>query len=303
MSEPPTLEYGGRRYRRQGGSWLEGQLRVPQALAQRLDSIAKRDAEFWGTCEAQDAADAPRKQDTRIRKLIVALFSGDVPRELQRLVEPKPVKGQSSRQTSRQRQFGLTCEFKRDGRLVIGLDLAQAWRQTEKAWCARASETVNLPFDLRLTIAVEVVESLWGQWDRRRPSHAVEARHLDRDWRSFDSAHPVFVSTDAIHQGIRRRLDEARCTFVVPFFDQRGSVNVDLPWLESDAGESVRFEYVDYGVYEKTIRLSDNQYVSRPFKIGLACRLRQGRRPQRATEYEYDTPMASAGLPSLGKRR
>jgi len=143
------------------------------------------------------------------------------------------------------------------------------------------------------------VENLWlASFSRRQVAASAETQPVD-DGGALDSVAPEFPPMENVHEGIRRVLEGASCCFVIPLYSEDG-LNQALPWraIEGRWG----FSTTEYGVYDRPVRQPD-RWVSRPFEVSLKAVLQPPREPERGPEREFDTPLPSAGLPSLGKRR
>ena len=308
LPERLTLEHGGQRYQRQSGAWLDRGLIVARELSLQLDAKAKADPDFWEKCTDQDFDDDPKnrgKWREHLSKEESAELFPSATWDSQHSVpaSPQPVPGyQSSSPRRRKRDSDhLKCDFKGDREVMLRCDIDGGWRPTQRAWYFNASAPIQLRWDHVLRATATIREDTSGQWNRRN-SDVGTWREPSDETANLDGTPPQFSHLDNIRGPIGYVLEGASCTFVLQLFDNARELNKDLPWNYD--GKRWNFRFVDYGVYEIPIRshgLSVSQ--SRAFKMDLHCVLRPPPRAKLQPEYEYDTPMPSAGLPSLGKRR
>lgn len=293
-SSRPAFQYGGKSYLRHGGRWIDAatRLRVSENLANKLDFQAQRDLALWGQCKRQDSLDeAPEG-----RRVLTA--------------GPDQIRwgrsGASRRRSlSRKgphrsnRRNDLDFEFS-SGDLRVKCDLATQWRRTDRDWCVRTSGVVELPGGHSLRVTLALTEDTFGPWQRR-----YLACHTEPDAAADvadEPVHPEFEPTEGNHGWIRFSLAEAKCCVSIALLDASLELNPDLPWRVKDGPR--RFRWAEHGLYARPARLmAGSAWVARPFQLEITAALSTPPHAQPAAQYEHDTPMPSAGLPSLGKRR
>ncbi len=289
----PTLELHGQTYSRQNGAWVGSttHLAASVAVSIELDRLAKRDSEFWDRCREQDHRDDPRRKGVRIRSIFKQPDT----------VELTPVP--SSQTPKRRRQVthhGLDYRFTYQRKLVLTCDIEAGWRETATGWRFAASNKVELPAGWVLHCSVTIAEDTYN-WERRVTSDpdAVKAALITTD---LVSPCPDFVKWEGADGVSTCCLDENECVFLVPLLDEDVDLNSELRWTRSGGVWAVCF--ADFVVYDRPRRVPDSGHcTSRPFRLKLDGTLHPPRPEAAKPTYVRDTPMPSAGLPSLGKRR
>ena len=279
---------------------------MPISLGRQLDAQAQLDSELWELCQQQDFDDNPRSRGVRIRPgsplsdALLDEFGGPEARQVSR----RPSLGHQSSGSRRARRHTtfVNDSWASDGVLTLTSDIEQGWRETKTTWCFRESTRVELPAEYSLRVTVEILEDRWGQWRRQCAPHALDTRQNPEGIESIDSLYPSFSPSEKQHGEVRIQLDGPTCIVTVSVLDKNRELNNQLPWQRVDA--HWQFRWCDGGHYERPVRPQPEQVcTSRPFQFQLTAVLHDPPRPARDVEYEYDTPFASAGLPSLGKRR
>jgi hypothetical protein len=266
--ERPVLEFDGRRYQRQGGKWLDGYLTVPLTMSQKLDARAKEDPEFLDRCRQQDFDDDPRKRGIRLSAELAAELGFDDPPTH----SANPIPGYQSTGTGSgpRHHYGLQSVFKKDGSLVMTCDIEKGWRETERSWCFRASDTSPLQAEGEIRATVAIIEDTVGPF-RRRYTSVSDALEAPESCPTLDSVAPRFVTAEKPSGAITLVLNEYRCTLTIRLFDSPGTLNGQLPW-----NDSVRstFAWAESAFYEQSVRLPEEHAgVSRPFRVSLDARL------------------------------
>jgi hypothetical protein len=269
--ERPVLEFEGRLYRRHRERWLDGHLSVPLTLLQKLDSKAKEDPAFWDHCQQQDLDDDPRTRGGVLLppELAAELGLGGPPDPDQ---QPEPILGYQSAGTVRgpHRKYGLQSEFKRDGRLVLTCDIQKGWRETERSWCFRASDTSPLPAEFEIRVTVAITEDTIGPV-RRRYAKLCDSIEPPEAFGNIDSVAPRFSRTERVARAITFALDENRCTVTIGPLGSNGVWNDQLPWSDRSR---LKFEWAEAGLYERPVHLSGEQAgLARPFRVSLDARI------------------------------
>lgn len=295
VSDRLTLELQGRRYQRQRQAWIDvdNHMVASVGVSIELDRLARQDPVFWGECLTQDAKENPRNKGKIVRIVVT-------PGDPNRAVMP----AQSSSAKKRHRivsRHGIDCHFSNRRNLVVKCDIEAGWRETLTSWRFGASDFVELADSWSLRSSVTIVEDTSVHWWRRNDAEPESVRSA-RVATDLNSMCPCFRAHNIENKFSRRTLDGSFCTFTVALLDDEMELNPALPW--SEQGRIWQFVLAESGMYESPIRLSDSEAcTSRPFRIELRGTLRPPRSPEAKAIYEYDTPMPSAGLPSLGKRR
>jgi len=271
-------------------------MRVPVSVARELDAIAKSNSNLWDDCLLQDFNDNPKSRGRAflLRREVEALGFRTTPSHT------APVPGHQSSPPSQPRQQNhLEWQFKGNS-VAMSVDLEGGWRATAQAWCFRSSADIGLQGDHRLHVTVTVLEDVRGQWYRRISTDCADAREAD-DSLEVDAIYPQFARTSKKYgASLRCMLENAAVTFEIALLDSSRELNLELPWVND--GRHWTFRWAEYGIYERVIR-RDSRCTSRPFKIEIGATLHEPPPSCVPTQYEYDTPFPSAGLPSLGKRR
>lgn len=300
MSDRPSVEFDGFRYQRDKGTWvrLDTRLQVPLSLKRQLDDRAQLDAALWERCEQQDFDDKPRNQGSRIGadSPLHDFFQTDSPAP----TSPRPQPGYQSRHTAPRRTGGVDWRWSGNGRVVtLTSDIESGWRETDSAWCLRESAQVILPNDYSLRVTVEIMEDRSGRW-RRRMGSVLNVREVHGE--PIDCVHPTFESARAEQLNIALLLDRGVCEVGVTLLDERRELNRQLPWHRKD--NHCTFRWFGGVHYECPLReVSAQHSISRPFQVQLSAVLHEPPAAPIEPVYERDTPFASAGLPTLGKKR
>jgi len=279
LPERPTLEYDGKRYRRQAGKWLDGYMAVHLTLSQRLDAKAKEDPTFWDGCQEQDREDDPKNRNV-VYLEDFTLFSEPIAEDFPSKAV-QPVAGYQSSGLGRgpRHRFGLTSQFKKDRALELKCDIEQGWRQTDRTWCFRASDTIPLPGERELRITVAIIEDTRGQSRRQTTADISVSVEASESYSSIESVPPKFLSVERTSRAIRCVLDEHRCMVLIELFDGQGNMNNSLPW-EPDS-DSSRLSWSEYVFYERPFNLrGTSSCVSRPFRVDLDARIHDRAMPR-----------------------
>lgn len=293
-SARPVLTHEGQTYERRGGGWVVQHLRAPAAVSHRLDVLARQDLELWSRCLAQDAHDsAGGRLLPAVPELRDLLLRGA---GLEPVGHVSPGR-QSGKVSQRRKGEALSWQVRGDD-LVFSCDLQTGWRQTKTAW--RFGESIDLPLnaDADLRCVVGIYENTWVRAFQRRYTTA-SGEWLGGDEHSLEMVGPHFGVHD-LGRGIRLTGWPGGCDLLVPVFRGR-ELNPDLSW--QCTGSRLQTSVVDY-LHETPVLVSASSAVSRPFRFGFRATVVITKRTGLAqTVREFDTPLPSAGLPSLGKRR
>ena len=96
-------------------------------------------------------------------------------------------------------------------------------------------------------------------------------------------------------------LSGTKASLTVDVLTSAAELNESLPWAQPD--RHWQFEFSETGFSERLVKHpSQDVCVSRVFAVRFWVVLHEPPREPLPSEYEYDTPFPSAGLPSLGKR-
>lgn len=300
MGDRVALTLEGRRYVRQNSVWVceATNLKAASNVATQLDALA-RSTGIWEGRLAQDAADAPRGR----RRHGISFREEEDGTWVRVAPVPAPPR-QPTRRRRGDHPAEMSATFNKNGHgLVLSCDFERGWRETAK-WLFCASDSVTLPGDnRRLRLTVTLLEDVrspgavrrWFDCGSQLFGTAVELAALS-------SRTPAFADSERQVGSIRYILKGASCNFVVPLLDEENKLNCELPWFNERGCK--RFSLREYGIYEQPVGVHGHQMcVARPFQLELDGALLPAPRSEVPDEFEYDTPMPSAGLPGLSKRR
>jgi hypothetical protein len=291
MAERPALEFEGKLYVRRSGTWVEAktQMSVPKKLASVLDSRARADAALSDHCRRQDVDDAPAG-----RRSFTLNYDG----EMTEHAVPLPDRTRSV--TPKRARPGpdlLSVGFDREGQASVSCDIEPCWRRTEAAWRVGESTKVLLEGGYTLRFRVDVFEIQWSVWQRGYSGDWSSFRDRLAD---FDALIPQFSGVERQRSEATLRLHGRQCEWLLPLFT-RGKLNPGLPWRRRLG--SWRLRYADR-VYEDRIVVSaPSCTLQRVFNVILLLVLKQEPNEPMDPVREWDLPLPSAGLPTLGKRR
>jgi len=182
-------------------------------------------------------------------------------------------------------------------------DLGVGWRPTETGWLFGGTATAELRngFSLRLRLTLD--EDPWNSHRWTGSATEIPTRVPTADVTEDDEVHPEFSPLDLEQHGIHLSLEGSRCELTVPVLcGEARELSPELPWQEFGRGWEFTFTAAD--LREIPFRAPGSGLcVSRPFRLEFSVRLQEPPREPLAPTREYDTPYASAGLPSLGRRR
>lgn len=294
--ERPILEFENKRFERRKGTWFDGasQIRVALTTARLLDGEAQADRAFWHRCNQQDLDDNPKKRGG------ILLAPEDFGLSEWPGQEARPKQGFQSQVRSR-RSSSVDYAWKR-GRQTLELtaDIEQGWRPTKRSWCFRGSTLTPLRRGHSLRLTVEIVEDTWHSarlHSRVFPSRCRELGSGDE----LDAMYPVFPLAEREAAAMRLRLEGVKLVTSLTVFDSDDDLNAKLPW--ECKGARWAFKYSESGFVESYIAdRAHHVCIARPFAVRLSGALHGPPREPLAPTLEYDTPLPSAGLPSLGKR-
>lgn len=293
-----VLEYGGSRYQRSKGGWIDlrTHTRVPNRASAELDGEARKDTGFWLRCREQDVRDDPRHRGIVFRP--VAAGEG---LELT-VVDRMPRRGHQSVHQPR-RSSQVDHRWDGGGSLIVTADLSVGWRPTEAGWLFGGGATAELRNGFKLRLRLTLHEDSWNCHRWTGSATANPPRVPTADVTEDDEVHPEFSPLGREQHGIHLSLEGSRCALTVPVLcGEARELNPLLPWQES--GRVWEFTFTAADLRELPFRApASGLCVSRPFRLEFRARLQEPPREPLAPTREYDTPHASAGLPSLGRRR
>jgi len=289
VTERPYFVKDGKRYLRRSGAWIDAQtqLTVPATLMTTLDKLARADPVLWKRCCEQDWSDAPpRRRRFGLDSEFNLVHRVDPPRR------PSPTGG------TRPGPARLVHRFSEKRELVLSCEIQSTWRRTETAWRVGESTVIELPRGYALRVSLGISEVQWSQWQRK---YYGDWNSFDERERQVDKIVPEFAPGKAELGVVHYQIDGQYCEWRVPLLTPDGELNDAVAWRFR--GRSWRFKYGDYR-YERPVAVGDkSRTIQRAFQAQLEGVLNPPARPTRAPIVEYDLPLPSAGLPSLGKRR
>lgn len=278
MATGPTIEHDGHTYERSQGGWtdLGTNMRAQAVLSQELDRLARLNPALWTSCKAHDASQG------------VGRPKGG------RLSEPG---------------YGLSADFIGEARHIrLTADIASGWRATVASWRYSARQVIDLQRGgWVLGCTVEVVEDTrtFPKYENGSGWHQTEEGfEIDTEWLNDTSsaAIPSFPTVEDREREIAFCVRESTAIFEVPIFsdEEAGTLNPHLQWKRRNG--LWRFGDTRGGTYARAQAIPENM-VSRAFSFTLTAVLHEPRREPIGPTREYDLPLPSAGLPSLGRRR
>lgn len=206
----------------------------------------------------------------------------------------------------RNRATGLDWKFRNEGcELRIRCDWTAGWRATRKSWLFCAWTLIDSPENQVLRVLVRLSRETWPRWApfvKFFDSGEVAGPRVLSDNRVPDDLQPLLVPTDGGWNGVQYSLADSTCEFAVALLDSQRRFNQDLMWHHE--GDRWKFGLHQHGLSERPLKLrGESLCVGRLFQLELVVALLPPLRHPAPTYFERDTPMPSAGLPSLGKRR
>ncbi len=244
----PTIDLDGARYFRTRRAWVDTRfMTVPVSIGVRLDFQARSDPAFWARCLAQDALDLP-PSDPR-----------DPP------VVAKPRSSVKARPTT------LECEFDRDRKLEISVDISKRWNKRPRSWGFVDQATCDCLDGQSLRVQITMLSS--------------------------SAQPPCLQAASGYQNGISYAAKGVYLVMSIYLYNEQQLFNPQLGWTETKSGKPMVFR--DH--WPSAFAIDGSQPWQPGYSLKVLLVVQPPAKRPAPTYYEWSRRFFPGGLPSLGK--